>query len=71
MAKNLTANTIIGLVVGLILVAILLPIGINQIATAVFDVAVDPTIVTLITLVIPIMAVIGIVLKMIPASSSE
>lgn len=68
MAK-MSANSIIGLVVGLILVAILLPIGINQIATAVFDEAVDDTIITLIQLVIPIMAVIGIVLKMIPNES--
>ena len=60
-------SSIIGLVVALILVAILLPIGINQIATAVFDESVDATIITLITLVVPIMAVIGIVLKMIPS----
>jgi len=68
MAK-MSANSIIGLVVGLILVAVLLPIGINQIATTVFDSAVDDTVITLIQLVIPIMAVIGIVLKMIPNES--
>ena len=70
MAK-ISASTIIGLVVSLILVAVLLPIGINQIATATFDASVDPTVITLITVVIPIMAVIGIVLKMIPNSSSD
>jgi len=70
MAK-MSASTIIGLVVSLILVAVLLPIGINQIATATFDASVDPTVITLITVVIPIMAVIGIVLKMIPNSSSD
>lgn len=67
MAK-MDTNSIIGLVVALILVAVLLPIGINQLATAVFDEAVDSTVITLITIVIPIMAAIGIVLKMIPSS---
>ena len=67
MAK-FNSSAIIGLVVSLILVAILMPIGINQIAGAVFDEGVDATIVTLLTIVVPIMAVIGIVLQMIPGN---
>lgn len=68
--QKFNTNSLIGLVIALILIGILLPIGINEIAGASFDVGVDATIVTLVTVIVPIMAVVGIVLSMIPGKKS-
>ena len=64
MAK-LSVGKIVGLVVGLLLIGILMPLGLNEILAFT---STDSTIQTLVSTVLPIMAVIGLVLAFIPRS---
>jgi len=61
----LSTNRIIAVVISLLLIGILLPIGLNDILGFT---STNSTIQTLVATVIPIMAVIGIVLAIIPSS---
>ena len=58
-----SAKSIVGVVIALLLMGILLPIGLNNILGFT---STNPTIQTLVSIVIPIMAIIGIVLALIP-----
>lgn len=75
---NINIRTIILLTVALIIMAVILPIGIGLISaagdvqvtvnnetSALSDLA-DPTVITLLTILVPILAVISIVLYFIP-----
>ena len=53
---------IIGVSVGLVVAGLLVPMGINSIANATFAETVDPSVVTMFTIVVPVIAVIAIVL---------
>ena len=66
MSSKISTSSITSIVISFILIAVLLPIGLTQLLSAVWPVGMDSTIETLITIVLPIMAVIGIVLKFIP-----
>jgi len=66
MSSKISTSSITSIVISFILIAVLLPIGLTQLLSAVWPVGMDTTIETLITIVLPIMAVIGIVLKFIP-----
>ena len=60
---RMSVGAIVGLVVSLLLVGILMPIGLNEILGFTSD---NSTIQTLVATVLPIMAVIGLVLAMVP-----
>lgn len=70
MSQKISTNAITSIVISFILLAVLLPIGLDQLLSAVWPAGMDSTIETLITVVLPIMAVIGIVLKFIPRDSN-
>ena len=56
---------IIGIAVGLLLVAVLIPVALQTLATAnVTDV--DPTVVTVLQVVLPILAIIAVAIYFIP-----
>lgn len=50
---------VIGIAIGLLMAGIMLPIGLNQIANATMT-NVDPAVQTVVTLILPILAVVGI-----------
>ena len=58
-------DKIVGVGVGLLVVAILLPIGIGQIAGA-NTTGWDPSVATVFTVLLPVLAVIGLVLYFMP-----
>ena len=60
-----SAGKIIGVIVALILLGVLLPIGMTDILGFTSD---DSTIQTLVATVLPLMAVVGIVISLIPRS---
>jgi hypothetical protein len=55
------SRRVIGISLGLLLAAIMLPIGLNQLANASMP-NVDPSVVLILVVVLPILAVIGIAL---------
>lgn len=71
-------RSVIGVVISLVVIAVVLPLGIGLISamgdtmvtingTAVaLSTVVDPTVITLLTVLLPILAVIGIILAFIP-----
>jgi fumarate reductase subunit D len=63
---DMSPSKIIGLVVALLLIGILLPIGLTDLLAYT---STDSTIQTLVSSVIPIMAIIGLVLAFVPRSS--
>ena len=58
-----SAGKVVGVVIALILMGVLLPIGLNDVLGFTSD---NSTIQTLVSTIIPIMAVIGIVLALVP-----
>lgn len=58
-----SANKIISVVISLILIGVLIPIGLNDVLAFT---STNSTIQTLVSTVVPIMAVIGIVMALIP-----
>lgn len=62
----LSASQIISTVIALLLIGILLPLGLTELTGFT---STDATIQTLVSSVVPIMAIIGIVLALIPKSS--
>ena len=63
-----SAKSIVGVVVALLLMGILLPIGLTEILSFT---STNDTIQTLVSTVIPIMAVIGLVLALVPSGGSN
>jgi type IV secretory pathway TrbL component len=65
MAEGSILSKIIEIAVGLLLVAVLIPIGLTTLAGATLT-NVDPTVVVVLTVLLPILAIIGIALYFIP-----
>jgi hypothetical protein len=64
---SLSVNKIIGIVIGLLLMGILLPIGLTEITGFT---STDANIQTLVAEVVPIVAIVGIVIALVPKGSS-
>jgi len=64
---DMSPSKIVGLVIGLLLIGILLPIGLTDLTGFT---STNTTVQTLVSTVVPIMAVIGIVLSLIPKNSN-
>lgn len=60
---NINIGAIIGLVVGLVLIGVLLPIGINQITAFT---STDANVQTIVSSVIPIVATVGLLMALVP-----
>lgn len=71
MSEKFSTDKLIGMVIGFLLIAILLPIGLDALLTMVLPEGIDSTIETLIMVVLPLMAVLGIVLTFIPKFSKD
>lgn len=52
-------KTVVGIAVGLLVVGLLLPVGLNEIANATMT-NVDPAVVTMVQVVLPVLAVVGL-----------
>ena len=65
MAEHNILAKVIEIGVALLLVAILIPIGLTTLASAVLT-GVDPVVVTVLTVLLPILAIIGIAMYFIP-----
>jgi hypothetical protein len=59
-------GSVIAVVIGLILIGTMLPIGINTLYNANWSASVDTGLLTMIQVVLPILAVIGLLLVFIP-----
>jgi hypothetical protein len=59
-------GAVIGVVIGLILIGTMLPIGINSLYNANWSGSIDAGLLTMIQVVLPILAVIGLLLVFIP-----
>lgn len=65
MAEGSILGKIIEIAIGLLLVAVLIPIGLTTLASATLT-SVDPTVVLVLTVLLPILAIVGIALYFIP-----
>jgi drug/metabolite transporter (DMT)-like permease len=59
-------NKIIAVSVGLLVLALLFPIALNTLANATMT-NVDPTVVTVVTILVPVLAAIGVALYFLPS----
>lgn len=72
MKFKLSAGSIIGIVVAFILIATLLPIGLNELENFANNyTGSNTTIVSLVTTILPILVVIGIIVGMIGGSKKD
>ncbi|MBD3193740.1 MAG: hypothetical protein GF317_01700 [Candidatus Lokiarchaeota archaeon] len=65
-STNKIIGAVVGVVIGLILIGTMLPIGINSLYNASWDASVDAGLLTMIQVVLPILAVIGLLLVFVP-----
>lgn len=54
------AEKVIGIGIGVVIAGIMVPMGLNQIANATLAAGVDPAVSTVFTVVLPVLAVVGI-----------
>lgn len=66
MSEKVNASSLISLIIGFILIAVLIPVGLNSLLTMVLPSGTDPVIATLLQTLLPIMAILGIVMAFIP-----
>jgi drug/metabolite transporter (DMT)-like permease len=59
-------NKIIAVSVGLLVLALLFPIALNTLANATMT-KVDPTVVTVVTVLVPVLAAVGVALYFLPS----
>lgn len=65
------SSTIIEMLVAFILIGALLPLGLDSLFAMVLPEGIDPVIETLLQVILPILAILGVVLGFIPKMKSE
>jgi len=70
MAENKIIGMVVGFVIALIVIAFLLPVGIEQFYNANWSTitGIDPSVANMIAVIIPVMVVLGIILAVIAAA---
>jgi len=64
--SGVSFNYIVGLVISFLLIALLLPVGLDALLSMVLPEGIDESIETLLMVVLPLMAVLGVVIAFLP-----